>query len=202
MVAVQKKKEQKVEYVALNIPSNKWNDNDFFEFCQLNDNLQIERLSTGEITIMGLTGGETGINNSELNAEFVFWNRVDKMGKVFDSSTGFKLPNSAIYSPDVAWIHNKKWNALSMEERKKWVPFAPDFVCELLSNKGQKKEVITKMQEFIENGSQLGWMIDPFEKMTYIFQPVTEIKKVAFDQILSGGQVLKGLKIKMSDLFE
>lgn len=202
MVAVQEKKAQKVEFLQLSLPSGGFSDDDFFEFCQLNDNLRIERLATGEIIIMGLTGGETGINNSELNAEFVIWNRIKKQGKVFDSSTGFKLENTAIYSPDVSWVSNSKWNTISATQQKKWVPFAPDFMCELVSNKGQRKEVERKILEFIENGTQLAWMIDPFEKMTHVFSPSKEVVKIPFNEPVFGGRILEGLEIVMEDVLD
>lgn len=202
MVAVQEKKVQKVEFLQLNLPSGGFNDDDFFEFCQLNDNLRIERLATGEITIMGLTGGETGINNSELIIEIGIWNRIKKLGKIFDSSTGFKLENGAIYSPDVSWITTKKWNNLSIAQQKKWVPFAPDFMCELVSNKGQRKEVTQKIVEFIENGTQLGWMIDPFARETHVFRPSGEVVKIPFNQPVFGGRVLEGLEIVMGDVLD
>ncbi len=202
MILVEENLKQSVESLFLTLPDGGFTDDQFFEFCQLNDNLKIERLSTGEIMIMALTGGETGINNSELNAEFVFWNRSKNTGKVFDSSTGFKLPNGATYSPDVAWVNKDRWENIPKEQRKKFVPFAPDFLCELLSNINQRNYVKSKVQEFIENGSRLGWVIDPFEKVTYVYRPSLEVVEIPFDQLIYGGRVLEGLEIRMADIME
>jgi len=202
MVAVQEKKAQKVEFLQLNLPSGGFSDDDFFEFCQLNDNLRIERLATGKLIIKAPTGGKTGIYNAELNAEIGIWNRIKKQGKVFDSSTGFKLENGAIYSPDVSWITKEKWNNLSAAQQKKWVPFAPDFMCELVSNKGQRKEIVRKIVEFIENGTQLGWMIDPFGKETHVFRPSGEVVQIPFNQPVFGGRILEGLEIVMEDVLD
>ena len=202
MVLIKEHKKQDVEFIYLTLPNGGWTDDQFFEFCQLNDNLKIERLATGEIIIMGLTGGETGINNSELIIELGIWNRIKKRGKVFDSSTGFKLPNGATYSPDVAWIPIERWNALDKKQRKKFVPFAPDFLCELLSNTNQRSLVQSKMEEFMENGSRLGWLVDPFKKLTLVYRPSIEVIAIPFDQAIYGGQVLEGLKILMAEIME
>ena len=202
MVAVAEKKRQKVEYLFLNLPDGGFTEDQFFEFCQLNDGLKIERLSTGEIIIMALTGGKTGIRNSELNAEFVFWNRKHKQGRVFDSSTGFRIPNGAVYSPDVAWIPNEKWEQLVARQQEQFVPLCPDFICELASNKNQIKSLKEKMEEFMENGCRLGWLIDPFEKITFVYMPGKPIKEIPFEQTLSGEPVLKGLQINIIDLLD
>ena len=202
MVLVEEQRQQKVEFIYLTLPNGGFDEDQFFDFCQLNKDLKIEKLSTGEIIIMALTGGETGINNSELTAEFVIWNRKMKQGKVFDSSTGFKLPNGSTYSPDAAWVINERWENLPKEQRKKFVPFAPDFLCELLSNTNQRSYVKSKMQEFIDNGSRLGWLIDPFEKVTYIYRPSVEVVEIPFDQPIYGGRVLDGLEVTMSDIME
>lgn len=193
---------QRVDLLYLQFPNGGFTDDDFFEFCQLNDDLKIERLATGEISIMALTGGETGINNAELTGEFIIWNRIKKSGKVFDSSTGFRLPNGATYSPDAAWTPKERWDALDKNQRKKFVPFAPDFCCELLSNAQRRKLVKSKMEEFIDNGSRLGWLINPFEKVTLVYRPNEEVEKIPFDQAVTGYQVMEGLSILMTDIME
>lgn len=202
MVLLQEHKKQDVEFLYLTLPNGGWTDDEFFEFCQLNENLKIERLATGEIIIMGLTGGETGINNSELIIEIGIWNRLHKGGKVFDSSTGFKLSNGATYSPDVAWIPKERWEQLDKIQRKKFVPFAPDFLCELLSNVNQRKLVKDKMKEFMENGSSLGWLVDPFKKITSVYRPNVEVIEIPFEQTIYGGQILEGLKVIMAEILE
>ena len=202
MVHVEEKMKQEVEFLFLTLPDGGFSDDQFFDFCQLNDNLKIERLSTGEIIIMALTEGETGINNSELIIELGIWNRKKKGGKVFDSSTGFRLPNGATYSPDAAWVPLERWEKLGKEGRKKFVPFAPDFFCELLSNIKQRNLVKSKMEEFIDNGSRLGWMIDPFEKVTLVYRPSVEVVEIPFGQPVYGGKVLEGLEVTMMDIIE
>ncbi len=109
-------------------------DDEFYEFCLLNDQIKFERDAFGKIIIMPNTGGIPGIKNSELNADLVIWNRKTKLGKVFDSSTAFRLPSLAVCSPDAAWVSNERWNELTLEEQTKFSPFCPEFVIELMSN--------------------------------------------------------------------
>ena len=202
MTAITLNKKQDVGFVALNMPNGGFTDDEFFEFCRLNDELKMERLSTGEIIIMSLTGGETSVRNSELNLEIGLWNRKKKLGKVFDSSGGFKLPNTAVRSPDAAWIPTDKWESLGDDQRKKFVPICPDFVRELASNKRQIAELKEKMQEYMDNGSRLGWLIDPFKQITSVYRSSGEIEEVPFDGVLSGEDVMEGLSIAMTDLLD
>mgnify|MGYP001244577748 CR=1 FL=1 len=200
-VKERKEKEQKVEYLALTLPNGGFTDDQFYEFCQLNDNLKIERNSKGKIIIMALTGGKTGNRNAELNAEFVLWNRRKKNGFVFDSSTGFRIPSGATYSPDLAWVTNERWNTLTEEQKEKFVPLCPDFVVELVSVSQDVESLEDKITEFIENGCRLAWLVDPYEKMTHVYRPKVAVEKIPFDQELHGGQVLEGFKIRLSDIF-
>lgn len=108
-------------------------DEQFYELCQANPDVKLERSAAGELIVMAPTGGETGSYNSEINADFVIWNRQTRLGKVFNSSTCFKLPEGGDRSPDVAWVALERWNALSPEQQRKFPPIAPDFVLELLS---------------------------------------------------------------------
>ncbi len=204
MVLTAVKKEEKIKqdvgYLTLMLPNGGFTDDQFFEFCQINDNLRIERNAKGQIIIMSLTGGTTGIRNAELVTDFVIWNRKKKQGRVFDSSTGFKLPNGATYSPDVAWVSNERWESLTETQHEKHVPLCPNFVVELVSSSQSAEELKPKMQEYMENGCELGWLIDPYSKITQVFRPKMDAEKVPFDQLLYGGQILKNFKIKISDI--
>ncbi|MCL6752986.1 Uma2 family endonuclease [Nostoc sp. CCCryo 231-06] len=135
--------------------------NQFYQLCRENPEVKFERNAEGELLIMPPTGGEAGNRNSEVNADFVIWNRQTQLGICFDSSTCFKLPNGANRSPDVAWIRKEKWNALTPEEQEKFPPIAPDFVLELIEASDSLRETQAKMQEYIDNGVKLGWLINP-----------------------------------------
>ena len=196
-----RKRRQEVGYLTLVLPNGGFSDDQFFEFCQMNDNLRIERTSQGEIIIMSLTGGKTGIRNAELIIDFGIWNRQKKGGVIFDSSTGFKLPNGATYSPDVAWVKNERWEALTEKQKEKHAPICPDFVVELLSNSQDVASLKMKMEEYMENGCSLGWLVDPYGRTTHVFRPKLPVDEVPFDQELFGGKVLEAFKIKLSDIF-
>ncbi|HET6891658.1 MAG TPA: Uma2 family endonuclease [Pyrinomonadaceae bacterium] len=142
----------------------KLNDREFFEFCQLNRDLRIERTSEGDVIVMSPTGSKSGIRDFELAGQFFEWVKKDGTGKGFASSTGFKLPNGATRSPDVAWIRNQRWDALSKDEQEVFAPICPNFAVELRTRTDPLNYVRAKMVEYIENGAQLGWLIDPLKK--------------------------------------
>ena len=107
-----------------------FDDDFFFALCQANETTTLERDANGNIILMPPTGSETGRYNAELSVEIGIWNRRKKLGHVFDSSTGFKLPNSAVRSPDVAWVSQERWDSVSEKDRQKFAPLCPDFVVE------------------------------------------------------------------------
>jgi Uma2 family endonuclease len=189
-------------FVALAFPERGMSDEAFFEFCQLNPELKIERNSLGEIIIMSPTGTKTGGWNSEFNIELGIWNRTYKLGKTFDSSTGFKLPNGATYGPDAAWVPHEKWNALTPNEQEGFAPVVPNFIAEIRSKSDQLKPIQEKIAEFMEYGCQLAWLIDPILQKTTVYQADGKEIDVPFDQALSGEVVLPGFGVILADLFQ
>ena len=144
------------------------------------------------------TGGKTGIRNSELNADVIIWNRQTKLGVVFDSSTAFYLPDGSTRSPDVAWINNERWNALTDAEQEKFPPVCPDFIIELVSASDALSNAKTKMQDvWIKNGCRLAWLIDPKSETTHIFRANGEIQIVSLNTPLSGEDVLEGFELQI-----
>lgn len=150
------------------------------------------------------TGGETGIRNSDLNAQLVIWNRQTKLGKVFDSSTEFRLPNGAKRSPDASWVKLERWEALSSNDRKRFPPLCPDFVIELRSETDSLKELRLKMREYQDNGARLGWLIDPQTPLVEIYRPNRDVETInfLFDQLptLSGEDVLPGFVLDLAPI--
>ena len=149
-----------VNSIKVKLDSIKLTDEQFYKLCQDNRDLRFERNASGDMIIMPPTGGETGDKNSEINYQVRHWNKQYKLGKVFDSSTGFKLPNGADRSPDSAWIPLEKWNSLTSEQRQKFVPFCPDFVIELRFSNDNLKSLQNKMKKKKKNGTRLGWLIN------------------------------------------
>ena len=178
-------------------PVIKLTDDQFYELCRKNSDVKFERNVKGELIIMSPTGGETGNRNSEINANFVIWNRQTKLGKVFDSSTGFKLPNGADRSPDVAWIKQERWDTLTPQQKEKFPPIAPDFVLELMSPSDTLQETQAKMQEYIDNQVKLGWLIDRKTRRVEIYRLGQEVEVLESPTELSGEDVLPGFVLNL-----
>ena len=176
-------------------------DDEFYEFCQHNSDLRIERTATGALVVMPPTGGESGHRNADLTTDVNLWNRQTELGIVFDSSTVFKLPNGANRSPDVAWITNERWNALSVEQQKKFPPIAPDFVIELRSETDTLKDLQEKMREYMGNGVRLGWLIDPQIRQVSIYRPDQPAETLQSPTTLSGEAVLPKFVLDLSRIF-
>ena len=178
-------------------------DDAFFDFCQSPEmrDKRIERTKNGKIIMMEPTGGETGSFNSEVGGEVRQWNKETSSGRTFDSSTGFTLPNTAIKSPDVAWILKARWAALPMALREKFPPITPDFVIEIRSKTDSLTKTKEKMEEFMENGCRLGWLIDRINECTYIYRADGSRDFVdSFEKTLSGEDVLVGFTLRIADL--
>lgn len=166
-------------------------DDEFFTFCQMNDTLDFERDSDLNIIFMSPTGSSTGNTTSTILGELYFWNKQTNLGYCFDSSTGFLMPNEAIRSPDVAWIKKERWEKLTTEQKEKFAPLCPDFVIEVRSKTDSLKYLQEKMNEYLANGCQLGWLIDRLEQKVYIYRPNKEVETMAsFELTLNGEDVL------------
>lgn len=189
-----------METISLHLPQKlQLDDDEFYLFCQINPKLKLEKTKDGEILIMALTGGKTGIKNSEIIAELIIWNRQARAGNVFDSSTGFRLPNGAIRSPDAAWIVKERWEALSEAQQEKFPPLCPDFVVELKSESDPLKAAQEKMGEWLENGCRLGWLLDPQGQKAYGYRPGRPVAEwEGFTQQLSGEEVLPGFALDLA----
>jgi Uma2 family endonuclease len=182
-------------------PSIEMDSDRFFDFCQFNRDLRIERTATGEIIIMPPTGGETGKRNFNLIGELFIWTKQDGTGIGFDSSTGFTLGNGAVRSPDAAWIKKERWEALDAEKRRKFPPICPDFVIELKSPTDSLKTLQEKMQEYIDNGVLLGFLLDSERKQVYIYRSNREVERLDNPETLSGEPVLKGFTLELKQIW-
>ena len=179
----------------------KLSNEQFERLAVANRYVRLERTATGELVTMPPTGGETGNRNVELEGQLWLWNRQSRLGKVFDSSTGFRLPNGAIRSPDVSWIKQERWEALTPQQRKKFLPLCPDFAVELLSESDRLEEIGQKMQEYIDNGLRLGWLIAPQTKTVEIYRPSRAVEVVS-SATLSGEDVLPGFVFDLQTIWQ
>jgi Uma2 family endonuclease len=175
----------------------KLTDEQFYQLCQDNPDVKLERNAKGELIVMPPTGGETGKRNAKLTARFVLWNEQTQLGEVFDSSTCFKLPNGSDRSPDVSWIQLERWNALTPEQREKFPPIAPDFVLELMSPSDSLSVVQAKMQEYMDVGVKLGWLIDRKTGRIEIYRQGETKEVLEFPTSLSGEEILPGFVLDL-----
>lgn len=173
----------------------------FDRLCAANPDIKLERTPTGELVVMSPTGGETGKNNAKLISRFVVWNEQTNLGEVFDSSTCFKLPGGGDRSPDVAWVEQSRWNALTPEQQRKFPPICPDFVLELLSPSDSLTAARAKMREYLDSGARLGWLLHPEAKQVEIYRPDRPIEVLQSPASLSGETVLPGFTLSLDWLW-
>lgn len=185
------------------IPPRITDDEAFWEFCRRNTNLRIERDADGEVKIMPpSTGFDTGKRNADLIADLVLWNRVHgESGYVTDSSTGFRLPSGATRAPDVAWIRRERIDALTPAQRERFAPLCPDFIIELLSPTDTLTDTQEKMEEYIENGAQLGFLIDAQNRTVYVYRPEHIMETLTNPTEVSATPELPGLILQMARIF-
>ncbi|MBF2056719.1 MAG: Uma2 family endonuclease [Cyanobacterium sp. T60_A2020_053] len=176
--------------LTIDIQGISCSDEQFFQLCQKNRDLKFELSARRDLIIMPPTGGETGNRNIEIAYQLQKWSRNNQRGIAFDSSTGFKLPNSAHRSPDASWLRLEKWQSLTPSQQQKFLPFAPDFVIELLSPSDNLKETQNKMIEYIENGTQLGWLINRQNKEIEVYYQDKSKEILQQPKNISGGDIL------------
>jgi Uma2 family endonuclease len=182
--------------VALKLrPTLQLTDAVFEQLCRQNPDLRLERTAQGELIAMAPAGSETGYQNLSLSAQLWQWNQQTKLGLTFDSSAGFTLPNSAIRSPDAAWITQSRWNALTPEQRRRFAPLCPDFVLELKSPSDELSTLQAKLQEYIDNGAKLGWLVDPDACQVYCYCPGQTLQVYDRPENLSGDPILPNFRM-------
>lgn len=176
-------------------------DEQFERLARANRDVRIERSATGELILMPPTGGETGNRNLDISGQLWLWNRTARLGVAFDSSTGFRLPNGAIRSPDAAWVRQERWNALAPEDRKRFPPLCPDFVIELCSESDDWPVLQAKMREYIENGLVLGWLIDPRTRQVEVYRRDRPLERLEDPASLSEEGLLPGFVLDLSGIW-
>lgn len=179
----------------------KLSDDDFLSLCSKHRDLKFERNRQGDLMIMSPTGGLTGDRNSDINYQLRSWNRKYKLGKVFDSSTGFKLPNGSDRSPDASFVIMNKWDNLSDAEKERFLPLCPDFVVELISPSDNLAKIQVKMTEYLENGAKLGWLIDPSRKIVEIYRPCQEVEILESPLNITAEEILPNFNLDLTEIW-
>lgn len=176
-------------------------DDEFFELCQANPSLDFERNAQQEIIVMPPAGSESSEYCSEANYQLQHWNRPKRLGHVYESSSGFKLPDSSVRSPDAAWLSQAKWEQLTPEQRRKFPPVCPEFMLEIKSPSDDMTDLQAKMETYLANGMQLGFLLDVPAATAYIYRPGQPAEAVqGYDQELSGEPVLPGFRLDLRPL--
>ena len=170
----------------------------FWQLCQENDDLRFERSATGELIIMSPTDGNTGKRNADLTYQLRAWSYQNNLGEVFDSNTGFTLPNGADRSPDASWVSRQRWDALTVEEQDRFVPLCPDFVVELMSPSDTLEKTRTKMREYMQNGAKLGWLINRKKRQLEIYRPQQNVEILENPHTVSGENILPGFVLDLT----
>jgi Uma2 family endonuclease len=173
----------------------------FYQLCRVNPGLKFERTSKGELIIMPPAGGEAGKHNFDIGLELGLWNRQAQLGVCFDSSTCFQLPNGGDRSPDLAWIRQDRWAALTPEQKEKFPPIAPDFVLKLMSPTDRLKDTQVKMQEYMSSGVKLGWLINRKTRTVEIYRLGKETELIESPVTLSGEDILPGFILDMRSVW-
>lgn len=176
-------------------------DDEYFQFCADNPDLRIERSVEGDILIMPPVGGEGSFRNSELSAELRTWARKDGRGRGFDSSVEYFLPSGAAYSPDASWVLRSRLDKLTRDEKRKFPRLCPDFVIELMSPSDRLRKVKAKIAEWIENGAQLGWLLDPDHRTVYIYRPDREPEQIVNPERIVGEGPVAGFVLVLADIW-
>lgn len=183
-------------------PNLELTDEQFEQICQRNPDLKFERTVGRKLVIGALTGGNTGRRNLKLTGQLWAWLESSGMGEGFDSSTGFRLPNGAIRSPDLAWIRADRWQQLTPEQQQRIVPLCPDFVVGLRSPSDDIEDLRAKMQEYLDNGLELGWLLDPETRLVEIYRLEQPVQQLEAPDTLSGETVLPGFVLKLMGIWD
>lgn len=188
--------------LPLNIPPYlKVTQEQFAILAAANQEVQLELTATGELIIMPPTGGNTGKRNIDIEGQLWYWNRQTKLGVAFNSSTAFLLPNGAERSPDAAWVSQARWDSLKSEEKESFPPLCPDFAIELRSKSDNMQPLRQKMQEYINNGLRLGWLIDTKNQKVEIYRANRPVEVLDNPTSLSGEDVLPGFILDLQVVF-
>jgi Uma2 family endonuclease len=179
--------------------TKKMTDEEFLWFCLENKDLRIERNSNLEVLIMSPVTSLSGFWNMEVSRQLANWAVEQKEGYAFDSSTGFTLPDRSVLSPDASWVSKNKWQSLSAEDQNKFAPICPEFVIEIKSKSDSLEGLQTKMKNWIVNGVQLAWLIDPSQKKSFVYRSNGEVEEIeGFDKKLKGEGFLEGFVLDLN----
>jgi Uma2 family endonuclease len=187
--------------ISVNFRTVGLSNEQFYHLIRDNPELRFELTANKELIVMAPAGSGTGRRNSRINQRLANWTDDDGRGIAFDSSSGFTLPNGAKRSPDAAWILSHRWHALSKEEQEGFAPLCPDFVLELASPTDSLTMLQDKMQEYLDNGTRLGWLLDPKSRRVYLYRPDQKVEVLEQPDEVNGDPVLEGFVLRLEEVW-
>ncbi len=183
-------------------PETPMSDEELMRFCAANEGLRVERDANGEILVMTPAGSRTGKKNTDVIIDLGVWNRLNGRGVVFESNTGFTLPDGSMLSPDAAWIEGRRWDALSDRDQERFAPICPDFIIELRSPSDNLPDLQAKMLQWIANGTELAWLIDPIEQSVSIYRPGQSPEIHNYPASVQGDGIMAGFELVMARIWD
>ena len=187
--------------ISLDVKKVGLTQDQFFQLCTDNRDFRFELTAQKELIIMPLPGPDTSWRNAIITTELTNWARKDGTGISFDCACLFILPHGANRGPDAAWLKRERWNALTPEEKRKGAPLCPEFLVELMSPSDRLSEQKEKMKEYVANGLQLGWLIDPYHKTVYVYRSGSPPQILKNPSSLSGDPVLTGFRFNVTEIW-
>jgi Uma2 family endonuclease len=182
-------------------PALDLSEDQFYELCQINRDLRIERNAEAELLIMSPTGGETSDREAEITMQLRIWAKRDGKGTAYSSSGGFLLPNGAVRSPDAAWMPRARLEQIPAAQRRQFIPACPDFVLELRSPSDRLPILQAKMEEYRVNGARLGWLLDPDSRAVYVYRPDAPVERLDNPETVAGDPVLPGFVLNLREIW-
>jgi Uma2 family endonuclease len=183
-------------------PDTPMSDADFLRFCAANEPMRFERGADGEIIVMSPTGTEGSGYETDVTIELALWARADGRGRAFGSNAGFKLPDTSVRAADAAWVTWQRWNSVSREEREGFAPICPEFVIEVRSRTDRLAPLQEKMEQWITNGAEVAWLIDPIEKAVTVYRPGVEPEFHAHPTSVQGTGPIAGFELVLSKIWD
>ena len=172
-------------------------DEELMRFCAANDAVRVERAANGELIVMTPAGSKTSKMNLRIGRLLDEWAEEDGRGVAFDSNGGFTLPDGSMRAADAAWVNKRKWDALSDRDQRRYAPLCPDFVIELRSDSDRMPDLEAKMAEWVANGAEVAWLIDPIRRVVAIYRPGDGAEVLADPTSVQGTGPISGFELVM-----
>lgn len=187
--------------VLKGLPLMRMSEDEFLEFCTMNKEINLERTADGELLILPKCGGNAGLRHVEITYQLRSWQKRVGLGVAFGSNLGYELPNGAMRAPDASWITDEQWDTAKAYGGEYFCHFAPFFLIELVDDIERFETLQAKLREYMECGSQLGWLIDPYERKVEIYRPGTPPEELDEPATISGDPELPGFVLELEDVW-